>query len=150
MDEGGGYGHPDHIKATEWTTKAFGKSGEEGYRLEGTRPWKPSKLYYWSMRRSMLRKWVEEVGRMSPDSDLAKLDPESMGVADEEFTTEIEALEYVDLRVKASSEHKSQVSPFQGIPEELMRKFLRADMLIRVFPPWKGGEKERDVFEGIG
>lgn len=149
MDEGGGYGHPDHIKASEWTTKAFKVSGDEGRRLEGPRPWRPSKLYYASIRRSVVRKWVEEIRRVQPDSDLAKLDPESMGVADERFTTEMDVSKYVDLRMKAASEHRSQVSPFQRLPEELTGEFLMKDMLIRVFPSWEGGEREKDVFEGV-
>ncbi|MBM3926789.1 MAG: GlcNAc-PI de-N-acetylase [SAR202 cluster bacterium] len=135
MDEAGGYGHPDHIKASEWTTKAFKLSGDEGYRMEGTRPWRPSKLYYWSIRRSVLRRWAEEMRRRSPDSGLVRLDPESMGVADERFTTELDASPYVGLRMKAALEHRSQGSPFDGMPEELTREFLRVDMLIRVFPP---------------
>jgi LmbE family N-acetylglucosaminyl deacetylase len=149
MDETGGYEHPDHIKASDWTTKAFRLSGDEGYRLEGTRPWRPSKLYYASIRRSMVRKWAEEIRRMEPDSDLAKLDPESMGVADERFTTEMDVSKFMDMRMKAASEHRSQVSPFQRLPEELTKEFLSKDMLIRVFPPWEGGEREKDVFEEV-
>jgi len=97
----------------------------------------------------VVRKWVEEVRRQELDSDIAKLDPESLGVADERFTTEIDVSKYIDLRMKAASEHKLQMSPFQGLPEELTREFLRVDMLIRVFPPWRGGERERDIFEGV-
>jgi hypothetical protein len=41
------------------------------------------------------------------------------------------------------AEHASQVSPFEGMPDELRSEFLETDHLIRLQPPRASGSVER-------
>ena len=49
-------------------------------------------------------------------------------------------------REHAIALHRSQASPFDGLPDDLKRAFLTSDRLIRVKPTWIGGPLERDIF----
>ena len=46
------------------------------------------------------------------------------------------------------TEHASQTAPFDGMPADLLDTFLDTDSLVRLQPPWDGGEVERDLFGG--
>jgi len=147
MDEAGAYGHPDHIKMTEITTNAFDQAGSEGLTtLANLKPWSPDKLYYQGWSRSMLMNWQEHFQKAYPDSDIAKLDPRTLGTPDEAFTTVVDVSQYRELRLQAVNLHRSQTSPFASLPEEFKVTFLKSDSFVRVHPPWDGGPLETDLF----
>jgi len=154
FDEGGGYGHPDHIHASEATKLAYFAAGDPAYEGSTLEPWKPSKLYYHGFPRSMMRKWFAAFAEADPDSDLAKLDPEEMGVPDETLTTELDISAHAETRRKAIEVHQTQYSPLDRMPSpELEADFLNTDFFIRVDPPLADGESgivETDLFEGLG
>lgn len=154
FDEGGGYGHPDHIHASEATKLAYFAAGDPSYEGSTLEPWKPSKLYYHGFPRSMMRKWFAAFAEADPDSDLAKLDPEEMGVPDETLTTELDISAHAETRRKAIEVHQTQYSPLDRMPSpELEADFLNTDFFIRVDPPLADGELgivETDLFEGLG
>ncbi|WP_342841599.1 PIG-L family deacetylase [Candidatus Lucifugimonas marina] len=154
FDEGGGYGHPDHIHASEATKLAYFAAGDPSYEGSTLEPWKPSKLYYHGFPRSMMRKWFAAFAEADPDSDLAKLDPEEMGVPDETLTTELDISAHAETRRKAIEVHQTQYSPLDRMPSpELEADFLNTDFFIRVDPPLADGESgivETDLFEGLG
>lgn len=154
FDEGGGYGHPDHIHASEATKLAYFAAGDPSYEGSTLEPWKPSKLYYHGFPRSMMRKWFAAFAEADPDSDLAKLDPQEMGVPDEMLTTELDISAHAETRRKAIEVHQTQYSPLDRMPSpELEADFLNTDFFIRVDPPLADGESgivETDLFEGLG
>ncbi len=58
FDEGGGYGHPDHMHASEAARLAYFAAGDPDYSGSSREPWKPSKLYYSDFPRSMMYKLI--------------------------------------------------------------------------------------------
>ncbi|MBN4064443.1 PIG-L family deacetylase [Dehalococcoides mccartyi] len=153
FDEGGGYGHPDHIHASKSAKLAYFAAGDPEYKGSKLEPWKPSKLYYHGFPRSIMRKWMAAFAEKDPDSDLAKLDPEMMGIADDRLTTVIDIAEFADTRRKAIAVHRTQYSPLDRMPtKELVESFLAKDYFIRVDPPLGDGEHgiiENDLFDGL-
>lgn len=164
FDEGGGYGHPDHIHASEATKLAYFAAGDPTYsgsNLAPREPWSPSKFYYWGFPRSRMRKWFKIMAEANPDSDLAELDSDQMGVPDEQITTVLDTSPYADTRRAAIAAHRTQYSPLDrlssGDPEDdLVAEYLGNDHFIRVDPPFATGtngevacELEHDLFEGL-
>jgi len=153
FDEGGGYGHPDHIHASLATKLAYFAAGDPSYTGSTLEPWKPSKLYYHGFPRSMMKKWFEAFAEADPDSDLAKLDASQMGVPDEHLTTALDTSQYADVRRNAIEVHRTQYSPLDRIPSgELEADYLNADFFIRVDPLVPDGTTgfiETDLFEGL-
>ncbi|MDP7239639.1 MAG: PIG-L family deacetylase, partial [Dehalococcoidia bacterium] len=150
MDLGGGYGHPDHIRASELTTQAFKTAGDPSYPfLSGDESWTPSKLYYHVFPRSRMVKWFNYLKENNHSSEIANLNPNTVGTPDEEISTVLEVSTYLDQRLHAAEQHRSQQSPFTMLPRELTNEALSKDFWVRAEPPWHGGEMETDLFEGI-
>jgi LmbE family N-acetylglucosaminyl deacetylase len=144
----GGYGHPDHIKIQRATVAAF-------HKLKG-KPNAPQKLYYTSFPVGLIRFGV---GLMR----LLGRNPRKMGVnKDLDFVAVLDAVEptharvdvgaYVDVGMKASACHGSQISPRSGFPlaRFLSRRALSTSLFTRVEPSPADGERpELDVFTGV-
>jgi LmbE family N-acetylglucosaminyl deacetylase len=81
-DTGGGYGHPDHIFATECATAAF----QQIHAERDQRGWVPSKHYFYVFPQRLMRKFWESVVVAEPDSGMAAVDPSVLGVPDETVT----------------------------------------------------------------
>ena len=157
FDEGGGYGHPDHIRASEAARLAYFAAGDPEYSDSELEPWRSSKLYFQGFPRSSMRRWMQLFAEMDPDSDFASLDPEQMGVPDEQITTVIDTAPFAEIRRKAIAVHRTQYSPLDRMPpgdpgDEFAAEFLDTDHYIRIDPPVDRemvGEIEHDLFEGL-
>ena len=153
FDENGGYGHPDHKFISKTTTGAFFASGDTGRAdTAGLPPWTPSKLYYMGFPRSRIKRFIEEYVKIKPDNDFRDIDPEKMGIPDEEFTTRLDVAEYVSVRREAASKHRTQGSPFDMFPEAMQEEVFGNDYFVLVHPS-RDGERtnnlETDLFEGL-
>jgi N-acetyl-1-D-myo-inositol-2-amino-2-deoxy-alpha-D-glucopyranoside deacetylase len=84
---------------------------------------------------SLLRRWLDEMRAVRPDTAYHSLDPATLGRDDSEVTDVLDTSGVLDRREAAIAEHRSQVSPFEGLSAELRRAFLTADHLARVAPP---------------
>ena len=93
----------------------------------------------------MLRVWFAELARVQPDAGLLALDLDRSGVGrpDADITTVLDVSAFRDLRDRAGAAHSSQRSPMADMPEQLVDAYLSTDLLVRVQPPWPGGEQER-------
>jgi LmbE family N-acetylglucosaminyl deacetylase len=108
FDENGGYGHPDHMFISKTTTAAFKESGNSSFESPGhLEPWPPLKLYYMAFPRSRIKQFVEEYRKMKPDNEISEIAPETFGVPDEMFTTQLEVAKYVPVRREAAAQHRS-------------------------------------------
>ena len=144
MEDGGGYGHPDHIFMTSCTIEAFHAVRSNAESKEA-----PRKLYFFTFPRSRMRKWIYEMRALKPDSDLTQLDPEQMGVPEEEISLSYSVEPYEAQWRKAVDAHVSQHSPMDGLSDELQREFFHIVNLTRVFPEWDGNERESGMFDGL-
>jgi LmbE family N-acetylglucosaminyl deacetylase len=150
MDPGGGYGHPDHIRVAGLATQAFRTAADPSLSSRtGEGSWNSKKLYYHVFPRSQMTRWFKYIQETNPSSDMAKLNPSTIGVVDEAITTVLDVSDYVDVRIQAAQQYRSQRSPFSILPRELTREVLYRDFWIRAEPPWDGGNVETDLFDGI-
>ena len=114
----GSDGHRDHAVVRDATLAAL-----------QTTTWRPSRTYLWCLPRSLLADFAGVPG---------------IGTPDEDITTLVDVSDLIDLRWKAIRAHASQHPPYDAMSHELARAFLSTDCLLRVDPPWPGGEPEPD------
>jgi LmbE family N-acetylglucosaminyl deacetylase len=84
---------------------------------------------------SLLRRWLEEMRAVRPDTAYHALDPATLGRDDADITDVLDTSAVLDRREAAIAEHRSQVSPFEGLSDDLRRAFLTVDHLARVAVP---------------
>ena len=97
----------------------------------------PTPLYLQCLPRSLMHAWIRH---HAGDADaVAYTELPAIGTPDDELTTVIDTAAHLTARDAAIALHRSQRSPFAGLPEELRRGFLAREHLIRVNPPWPGG-----------
>jgi LmbE family N-acetylglucosaminyl deacetylase len=130
LDASGGDGHRDHVRIGEATTEALRRSSSN------------ATLYYWTVARSLLTRWLDSLREAQPDAGHLQLDTTELGRPDAEITTVIDVSAHLDLRRAAMARHASQRTPYDDMPDDLADAFLRHDRLVRVEPPWTGGRVE--------
>ena len=158
-DEGGGYGHPDHVATHHGVVNAFHAAGDPEQYTEWGPSFQPRKLYFTVHPRSFMRLIVRlmplfgqdphHFGR-NGDVDLTKMTDVSYPVnaivrLDERF---------VEIRNRAVACHASQTTgggqrPFlfrlANLPGRLHGP---RDYFMRAYPP-PSRRQERDLFEGL-
>jgi LmbE family N-acetylglucosaminyl deacetylase len=158
FEEGGGYGHPDHIAIHRHTVVAFQAAGDPSqypeHQAEGLEPHVPQKLYFTALPRRFFRGLAQRLTAMGYDlSSLGDFDWESMGVPDELCTTEIDVSAYVDIKLQAFQCHRTQLSPngpFSLIPPEVRWDFMGTECFSLAgsrLGPAQG--TERDLFAAV-
>jgi hypothetical protein len=132
---------------------AYFAAGDPSYKGSSLVLWKASKFYFQAFPRSTMSAWLTAEAERDPLSSFAKLDPEQMGVPDEDMTASLDVSMHVDTRKKAVKEHRAQYSPFDRMPTpELAARFMSTDYFIRIDPPItesEAGILEHDLFEGF-
>jgi len=150
----GGYGHPDHIAISQFTTAAIVAAADPAVATDGTDPARPhavSKLYYlawpasiWDAYQAAFRKLVSTVDGV---------ERQAVPWPDWAITTVIDTRNFSSTAWKAISCHESQVTGYEGL------KHLSPDhhealwgwqSYYRAFSLVSGGRtRETDLFEGI-
>ena len=93
-----------------------------------------------------MRRWAEHMA--STDASWEHLRQAELGTPDEQVTTVLDTRAHLQQRIAAMAEHRSQRSPFEGLPQELFEDFLTSEHLIRVRPPGTGGPPETQLGGG--
>ncbi len=117
----GSDGHRDHLHIGAAARQAVGR------QVGG-----PPLLVEQCLPNSLLRRWLEEMRAVRPDTAYHGLDPATLGRDDADITDVLDTTSVLDRREAAIAEHRSQVSPFDGLSGELRRAFLTVDHLARV------------------
>ncbi|MDU0313743.1 PIG-L family deacetylase [Phycicoccus sp. M110.8] len=125
----GSDGHRDHLRVRDAVAAV----------LDGT----DTPLYLHALPRSLMREWVRH--HEGDAAAAAYTSNPSIGTPDAEVTTVLDASDHYAARLEAIALHRSQGSPFDDLPEDLRRAFLATDHLVRVRPPWTGGEPEHEL-----
>ncbi len=153
FEPGGGYGHPDHVKACEVATRAFHLAGDPSrYPDQDLPPWQPRKLYYTALPRRLFRAMAQRMREAGVDPAQRGYNYEERGMPDEVITTEIDVSSVVDKKVKAFLCHRSQISPngiIAQLPTEAMQEFMKTEYFWRVVPETPTEGIERDLFAGL-
>lgn len=158
FDQGGGYGHPDHIAIHRHTVTAFRAAGDPGQYPEhlvimGLEPHAPQKLYFTALPRRFFRGLVQRLKALGLEDRFVDFDWESRGIPDELCTAEIDVSAYVDIKLQAFQCHRSQLSPdspFSLLPPEVRWDFMSTECFSlagsRLEP---GQEPETDLFATV-
>jgi len=125
----GSDGHRDHVHLGTAVAQALAGSHVAVYEA--------------CLPRTLLHEWL--VVRSGDDSAEAYRNLPDIGTPDEDVTTVLDTGAYYEARLDAIARHRSQSSPFDGLPEQLRRRFLAQDHLVRVNPPWTGGSPEVEL-----
>lgn len=162
FDPFGGYGHPDHIKTHEATTRAFFAAGDPSQYAEqiadGLHAYQPQKLYYMTFDRRVLKVLV----RLMP---LFGQDPRHMGRNGDIDYVEIARHAYpihayINTRAvaeKAERARQCHASQLGGIGRPtLMQRARRLftglynETYMRAYPPVENRRvREIDLFDGV-
>lgn len=155
-DEHGTYGHPDHVKAYEVTTRALQLAADLGGLGVTGRPWHVRKRYVHALPRSRLIAFHERMlaeGLPSPfghESTPAELMP--FGVPDEVVTTAIDVRPWLTRKRAALRAHGSQIgadSLFFNLPPDVAESVFGTEYFVRLFGPTDGEKVEEDLFAGL-
>jgi len=153
----GGYKHPDHIALQRAVKMAFELAADPKKNPEYLLPFKPQKLYYQTIPKSLLR-WAV---RLAP---LLGIDPHRFGrnhdidlvtlVAEGDFPihARIDCRKVSEIRERASACHVSQGGDSMsrtGPIGLLWRYFGGIETYMRALPWPEKGLKERDLFYGV-
>jgi LmbE family N-acetylglucosaminyl deacetylase len=85
-----------------------------------------------------MRQWVAH----HQGSVYDEVPDDRFGRPDEDITTVVDVADLLPTRLAAIARHRSQTSPYDGLPPELEAAFLATDRLVRARPPWTGGPLE--------
>ncbi len=162
FDPYGGYGHPDHIRMHDATTRAFyAASDPQRYpeQIEaGLLPYGPQKLYYMTFDRRAVKFLVGLLPLLGQD-------PEHMGrnkdinyreIAEHAYPihARLKTRKYADQAERARMCHASQLGPM-GRPSLLQRvrrllTGIYTETYMRAYPPVSDARlRETDLFEGV-
>jgi LmbE family N-acetylglucosaminyl deacetylase len=154
FEEGGGYGHPDHMAIHRYAVTAFQAAGDPRQYPEhlamGLEPYLPRRLFFTALPRRFFRGLAQRLEEMGLADHLTGFDWESMGIPDELCTTEIDVSAYVDTKLQAFQCHRSQFSrngPFSLIPPEVRWDFMSTECFSLAGSRLEAGQKpETDLF----
>jgi LmbE family N-acetylglucosaminyl deacetylase len=116
----GSDGHRDHLHVRDAMRTAL--------TTTAARP----ALYESCLPNSLLRRWLDEMRLVRPDTAYHALDPATLGRDDADITHVLDTAAVLDRREAAIAAHRSQASPFDGLSPELRRAFLATDHLAEV------------------
>ena len=112
-DQFGGYGHPDHIQAHRVAMYAATLAGVPSYRLDLGEPWEIAKVYWAAMSESRMRDSLRALRAAGDTETFEGMDPDGeMGpfvTPDELISTRVDGAAYVDRKMTALAEHRTQV-----------------------------------------
>ncbi len=114
-------GHRDHIKVRDAVTESV------------TRLRRPPRLVHSSLPNSLMRAWAAAMADLDPDTAYLRIDLDQLGRPDHELVA-LDTSEVLEVRERALACHRSQTSPYHGIPEALRRAFLTTDHVVDVTP----------------
>jgi LmbE family N-acetylglucosaminyl deacetylase len=150
----GGYGHPDHIAVSRFTTLAVELASGE-VELEPP-PFEVSKLYYTATPRSFLEKVPAFRDRRA---DIRGKQLGFVGVEDSTITTEVDIRPWMRVKMQALSCHRTQFefdpetghpkTFAAGLPEEQRLAFFGAERFVLARSRAHSNGKETDLLEGL-
>ena len=146
----GGYGHPDHVAISQFTTAAIQKAADPTFLTAAYRPYAVPKLYYlawtqkkWDLYQKSLKKLTSRV-----DEEIREVSafPEWY------ISTYVDARVYWKQAWKAIQCHRTQMEMYDENPinESEHKSLWGEQQFYRVYSTVNGGRaKESDLFEGI-
>lgn len=151
-DANGGYGHPDHIMANRVTHASFELAGDpEAYWDDGEEPWQPKKLYHIAMSRTNFKRARDLMVAAGIEVPFQGRDMDSFGTPDEAITARLDVSQYVGLKRKALSCHRSQIAGAKWLqaPDDIIQVAFGEECFTRVISLVDAPDHETDLFTGV-
>ncbi|MFC7493055.1 MULTISPECIES: PIG-L deacetylase family protein [unclassified Nocardioides] len=111
----GGDGHRDHARVRDAAVAVAAERSVPAYLQ--------------ALPRSLMSRWAEHMAQARPE--MAHLRYAELGTPDERIAVVLDTTAHLDRRERAIAVHRSQVSPFEGLPDDLRRAFLTREHLVR-------------------
>jgi LmbE family N-acetylglucosaminyl deacetylase len=150
----GGYGHPDHIAISQFTTAAIVAAADSAFVCGGkptVAPHAVSKLYYVAWPESTWRAYRAAVRRLYSTVD--GVERQAMPWPDWAITTVIDTRRFWSTVWRAISCHESQIAAYErlkDLPPHHHEALWGWQSFYRAFSTVNGGRaRESDLFEGI-
>lgn len=135
--ENGGSGHADHVMVHRVVMASVAATGI------------PRKVYWGAIPRSAL-----EAGRDAAEA--AGMDPSSvpdpsLGTPDGSIAAEVDVRAHARQKRDALAAHASQSDGafLLSLPEGVGSQIFGRESFVRAVPPWSGGPREDDLFDGL-
>jgi LmbE family N-acetylglucosaminyl deacetylase len=112
----GSDGHRDHARVRDVTVEVAAERGVP--------------VYLHCLPRTVMQQWAEHMTREHSDSAYLALG--ELGTPEEQVTHVVDTSEFWQQRWAAVRAHRSQTSPFEGLPDDLARAFLCREHLSAV------------------
>ena len=150
FEPGGGYGHPDHIAISRYTSAAFEAAGDQTRFPEAGPAFHPKRLYYTAIPKTFftkMRAYMEERGLDTTVLDQILLIP---SFNDDLITTVVDVAAYNDAKWNAINAHRTQFGPdnlFRTLPEDLVRELMSREYFTQAYPPANDGNISSNLFE---
>jgi LmbE family N-acetylglucosaminyl deacetylase len=85
--------------------------------------------YLQALPRSLMSRWADHMAQARPE--MAHLRYADLGTPDEQVAVVIDTTAHLAARERAIAVHRTQTSPFEGLPADLRRDFLTREHLVR-------------------
>jgi len=152
-DPGGGYGHPDHVKAYQVAVRAIERAA---YDEEGRKGWTVQKLYYPAIALSALKEAnaaMEARGLPAPfDEDDQRFDARQKALPDDALTARIAVGQYRDAVVAALRAHRTQLDDddvLLSLPADVAARTFAVESYVRAWTRVAAPAREDDLFAGL-
>lgn len=149
----GGYGHPDHIAISQFTTAAAICAADARFAIDGSSqsPHRTAKLYYLAWRQNKWDAYQAAFRRLVSTVD--GVERQATAWPDWAVTTEIETSAYWPVVWRAVGCHETQMSIYERLAElsEVQQTALWGSQeFYRAYSSVNGGrEMETDLFKGL-
>jgi LmbE family N-acetylglucosaminyl deacetylase len=148
----GGYGHPDHIAISQFTTTALVRCGDSSFPDPlGLAAHCVSKLYYMAVPATEYEVYEQVFGDLVMQVD--GVERHAVPIPEWMITTSIDTEEYWRVVRDAVACHRTQLPGYDALlalPEESLRRLWRSKNYYRAISTINGGRTlETDLFEGV-
>ncbi|HEU4491956.1 MAG TPA: N-acetyl-1-D-myo-inositol-2-amino-2-deoxy-alpha-D-glucopyranoside deacetylase [Jiangellales bacterium] len=155
-DDGGGYGHPDHVQAHRVTTYALALAAAPSYRPDLGDPWQVAKVYWTAVPRTVVEAGVQRVSGGGSPFRVVPAHELPYGVPDAWVTTRIDGSAHLAAKTAALRAHATQVlvhEPFFALSNEVGQVISGEEYFRRVQGPADASDSrtglEDDLFAGL-
>lgn len=153
-DPFGGYGHPDHIQVHRVGMAAFFGADDIGrFPLgEGEEPWKVTKLYMNTWPRTRVAVMIAARLKAGLITEEEARQSAGWGTPDEDITTMVDVIRWVDVKVNALRAHRTQIPEdwfMLQVPDKDLPAAIGTEAFQRIYSRVDVPFREDDLFVGI-
>ena len=153
FENGGLYGHPDHIAISRQTTQAFKLAGDSSQfpqqLVEGLQTHRPDRLFYSARPVGFRMEWALKLQEAGVEIELPTPERASEGTPADEIHLEMDVSEQLDTKIACIKCHQTQMAPdwpYEKIPRALAASILGREHYIRAWPEVSPGESMSNNF----